>query len=98
MLTRPYRSTEGKRIGNTSAFCQHIKRPTKRQPTVGRGMPKFRTKVGKSASRSESLRTTVPAALAAFMEVGVGDELEWIIEPGSLRVVVRRVPPAERRR
>jgi len=73
-----------------------MKRPSKSRAPVGNGVPKFRTKVGRSASESESLRTTIPAALAAFMELAIGDELEWVIEPGSFRVMVRRVPAGER--
>ncbi|HTT44730.1 MAG TPA: hypothetical protein VMH38_01780 [Thermoplasmata archaeon] len=53
----------------------------------------FKSKVGRTKARSESLRTTIPEAVAAILGVGDGDTLAWVVEPGGLKVGVSKYPP-----
>jgi|GEM_PF-6465707 len=48
----------------------------------------FRSKVSKTMERSESVRTTIPEAVAAILGAGPGSTLLWAVEPGSGRVTV----------
>jgi|HubBroStandDraft_4_1064222.scaffolds.fasta_scaffold617061_2 antitoxin component of MazEF toxin-antitoxin module len=50
----------------------------------------FLSKVQRSKQASESLRATIPEAVATALGVQEGDELSWMVEPGSVRVVVTR--------
>ena len=42
---------------------------------------RIETAVVKSVSSSDSLRTTVPQAVAAMMGLGPGDHMVWVINP-----------------
>lgn len=54
-------------------------------------MPRsFESKAVKSLKRSQSLRTTVPEAIAALLGLEPGDVVLWTVEPGSGRVEVSR--------
>ncbi len=56
-----------------------------------------RTKVVKAQTKSDSIRTTIPAGIARALSIGVGSELEWEIEArgSKLQLVVRPVPAAK---
>lgn len=49
----------------------------------------FRSRVSKVMERSESVRTTVPEAVAAMLGAASGSVLLWETEPGSAEVTVR---------
>jgi hypothetical protein len=58
----------------------------------------FLSKVQRSKQASESLRATIPEAVASALGVREGDLLSWTVEPGSIRVVVtRQVGPTTKR-
>lgn len=44
----------------------------------------------RSSNASDSLRTTVPAAVCVLLGVEAGDTLLWELVPGSTKVVVSR--------
>lgn len=46
------------------------------------------TTLTKATSKSESLRTTVPAGIARQFELKEGDKLEWKIEPRNKKLVI----------
>lgn len=48
----------------------------------------FRSKVVKNMGGSESVRTTVPEAVAAILGAVPGSTLVWSVEPGSAKVAV----------
>ena len=54
-------------------------------------MPKvFTSKIGRTKATSDSLRTTIPEAVAAILGVDDGDRLAWTVEPGGLKVIVSK--------
>jgi hypothetical protein len=53
----------------------------------------FSSKVGRTKSSSDSLRTTIPEAVVAILGVEDGDRLAWVVEPGAVRVTVTKLPP-----
>lgn len=53
----------------------------------------FKSKIGRTKAASESLRTTVPEAVAAILGVADGDTLFWVVEPGGMKVTVAKNPP-----
>ena len=53
----------------------------------------FKSRVGRTKAASESLRTTIPEAVAAILGVTDGDTLAWVVEPGGLKVTVTKFPP-----
>jgi len=55
----------------------------------------FRSKVARTMERSESVRTTIPEAVAAILGAGPGATLLWEIEPGSGRVRVSVEPESK---
>lgn len=50
----------------------------------------FESKAVRVLARSGSVRSTVPAPIAALLGVEPGDTLVWEVEPGSGRIVVTR--------
>ncbi len=50
------------------------------------------TVLTKATSRSESLRTTVPAGIARQFRLKEGDKLEWVIEPRKNKLVIIVTP------
>lgn len=50
----------------------------------------FESKTSRVLERSDSIRTVVPAPVAALLGVEPGDVLVWTVEPGSGRVTVSR--------
>jgi hypothetical protein len=51
------------------------------------------TRLAKATSKSESLRTTVPAGVVRDLDLQLGDRLRWVIlaqEDGSLVARVKR--------
>lgn len=53
-------------------------------------MRTFESKAVQSLKRSQSLRTTVPEAVAALLGLEAGDVIVWAVEPGSGHVAVSR--------
>lgn len=53
----------------------------------------FTSKIGRSKAESNSLRTTIPEAVAAILGVDDGDRLSWVVEPGGLKVTVSKHGP-----
>jgi hypothetical protein len=52
--------------------------------------------VGLAKSGSKSLRATVPEGIAIYLELGVGDKLQWKMssdENGERTTVVRKAKP-----
>jgi hypothetical protein len=47
-------------------------------------MPEFRSRLHEAFEGTKSLRTTVPREVAAMLGLGSGDEIAWVVEPGSL--------------
>lgn len=60
----------------------------------------FRSKVARTMERSESVRTTIPEAIAAILGAGPGTTLLWEVEPGSgkVRVSVEAESKSSKRR
>lgn len=50
----------------------------------------FESTAVRSLGRSKSIRTTVPAPVAALLGLEFGDSLIWSVEPGTGRVSVSR--------
>ncbi len=50
------------------------------------------TTLTKATSKSESLRTTVPAGIARQFKLKEGDKLEWEIEPRNKKLVIVVTP------
>lgn len=56
----------------------------------------FLSKVQRSKLNSESLRATIPEAVATALGIREGDFLTWNVEPGSTKVIVARHPEPPR--
>lgn len=57
-------------------------------------MPRiFKSKIGRTKTKSESLRTTIPEAVVAILGVEDKDTLAWVVEPGGNRITVSKYPP-----
>jgi hypothetical protein len=52
----------------------------------------FESTAVQSLDRSKSIRTTVPAPIAALLGLEFGDVLLWRVRPGTLEVTVSRSP------
>jgi hypothetical protein len=50
------------------------------------------TTLSKANDRSDSLRTTVPASIVKLLELEEKDMIEWILEPGKGKFIVRIQP------
>ena len=50
------------------------------------------TTLSKANDRSDSLRTTVPASIVKLLELEESDKIEWILEPGKGKFIVRIQP------
>lgn len=50
------------------------------------------TTLSKASTRSESLRTTVPAGIARQFNLKEGDKLEWKIEPRNKKLIIVITP------
>ena len=50
----------------------------------------FESKAVRSVKKSPSLRTTIPEAISALLDVEAGDTLLWEFEPGAASVSVSR--------
>jgi phosphopantothenate synthetase len=50
------------------------------------------TTLSRAHDRSDSLRTTVPASIVRLLELEEGDKIEWILEPGKGKFVVKIQP------
>ncbi len=50
------------------------------------------TTLSKANDRSDSLRTTVPTSIVKLLELEEGDKIEWILEPGKGRFIVKIQP------
>lgn len=50
------------------------------------------TVLTKATSKSESLRTTVPAGIARQFRLKDGDQLKWVIEPRKNKLVIIVTP------
>jgi hypothetical protein len=51
------------------------------------------TRLAKATSASESLRTTVPSGVVRDLDLGLGDQLRWVVharEDGTLVVEVEK--------
>ena len=51
----------------------------------------FESKAVQSLDRSKSIRTTVPAPVAALLGLEFGDVIVWSVEPGTGRITVSTV-------
>jgi len=49
------------------------------------------TRLAKATSKSESLRTTVPAGVVRDLDLQLGDRLRWVIQPQTDGTLVARV-------
>ena len=49
------------------------------------------TRLAKATSKSESLRTTVPAGVVRDLDLELGDSLRWVILPQTDGTLVARV-------
>ena len=49
------------------------------------------TRLAKATSRSESLRTTVPAGVVRDLDLQLGDRLRWVVMPDTDGTLVARV-------
>lgn len=47
--------------------------------------------------KSESLRLTIPAAVAALLGLRAGDSVVWSVEPGTGRTTVSRGEPLDKK-
>ncbi len=50
------------------------------------------TILSKATSKSESLKTTVPAGIARQFRLKKGDKLKWVIEPRKSKLVIIVTP------
>lgn len=50
------------------------------------------TVLTRATSKSESLRTTLPAGIARQFRLGEGDKLEWEIKPRKNKLVIEVMP------
>ena len=51
------------------------------------------TKLARATSKSESLRTTVPAGVVKDLDLSLGDQLRWVVEAtddGTLVILVTK--------
>jgi hypothetical protein len=49
------------------------------------------TKLSKATSRSESLRTTVPAGIVRDLDLELGDQIRWVLQAEDDGTLVVRV-------
>jgi hypothetical protein len=56
---------------------------------------RIETAVVKSVSGSDSLRTTVPQAVATMMGLGPGDHMVWVINPQAGTIEVTMISKAD---
>jgi predicted neuraminidase len=49
------------------------------------------TRLAKATSRSESLRTTVPAGVVRDLDLQLGDRLRWVVVATSEGALIARV-------
>jgi bifunctional DNA-binding transcriptional regulator/antitoxin component of YhaV-PrlF toxin-antitoxin module len=50
----------------------------------------FESTALRALARSESLRATVPAPVAALLGIGPGDVIVWTVEPGTATITVSK--------
>jgi bifunctional DNA-binding transcriptional regulator/antitoxin component of YhaV-PrlF toxin-antitoxin module len=55
----------------------------------------MKTTVARASTKSDSLRTTVPAGIVKQFDLKEGDILEWVIEPRKNKLVVVLTPLTE---
>jgi bifunctional DNA-binding transcriptional regulator/antitoxin component of YhaV-PrlF toxin-antitoxin module len=55
----------------------------------------MKTTIAKASTKSESLRTTVPAGIVQQFNLKEGDTLEWSIEPRKNRLIIVMTVPKE---
>lgn len=53
------------------------------------------TVVAKASSKSESLRTTIPAGIVKQFDLKEGDKLDWNIEPRKNKLIIVVTVPKE---
>lgn len=54
---------------------------------------KQKTKLGKGASNTNAVRTSVPATIVRMLDVKAGDKIEWTVESinDELKITVTKV-------
>lgn len=55
----------------------------------------MKTTIAKASTKSESLRTTVPAGIVQQFNLKEGDTLEWSIEPRKNKLIIVVTVPKE---